>query len=96
MSELSTGWKLPSVSDTATSTTGKPSGPARQIGQHALFHGRNVLLRHHAAADPVVEPETLAARLRPDFDMDIGEFAMAARLLLVAGVLARRAGDGFR
>ena len=52
MSDESTVWYWPSVSVTAMSTTGKPSGPRVEILAHAGLDRRNVLLRHHAAGDP--------------------------------------------
>ena len=54
-SEESTVWNEPSVSATATSTTGKAQRTLMQVIDHALFDRRNEVSRHHAAGDLVLE-----------------------------------------
>ena len=54
----------------------------------ALLDRRDPLLRHGAAVDLLLELEAFAARQRADFDDHVAELAVAARLLLVAAVLA--------
>src|SRR5208283_185685 len=66
----------------------------------AGLYGREILPRHRAAVHPLGEDEALAASPRGDFDHDVAELAMPARLLLVPaahcdGVADRLAiGDG--
>ena len=60
---------------------------------HAVLDRRNVLPRDHAAGDLVDKLETLAAHHRLDLEMHIAEFAMAARLFLVPGMLLNGLAD---
>src|SRR5690606_29776619 len=60
---------------------------------HALLDGRDILPGNRAAVDFLVELKAFAAAQGPDFDDDVAELAVAARLLLVAAVLPDRAAD---
>src|SRR4051812_22587246 len=62
-------------------------GPALEILLDAFADRRDVVPRHGAADDLVVELEAGAARLRLDLDLHIGELAVPARLALVARML---------
>ena len=54
----------------------------------ALLDRRDVIARHHAAGDLVLELEAGAARQRLDVEHDVAELAVAAGLLLVAAAHA--------
>src|SRR6185295_10818234 len=54
----------------------------------AFLDGRNPLLWHRSAVDLLLETEAFAARQGTNLDDHIAKLAMAARLLLVAAVLA--------
>ena len=54
---------------------------------HALLDRRDVVARHHAAGDLLLEHEAGAARQRLDVEHDVAELAVAAGLLLVAAAL---------
>ena len=60
----------------------------------ALLDRRDVVARHHAAGDLVLELEAGAARQRLDLEHDVAELAVAAGLLLVAAALRDRLADG--
>ena len=62
----------------------------------AFLDRRDPLLRHGAAVDLLLELEAFAAADRTDFDDDVAELAVPARLLLVAAVLADRLADRIR
>ena len=62
---------------------------------HALLHRRDVIARHHAAGDPVLELEAGAARQRLDLQHRVAELAVAAGLLLVPAAHGDRFADGF-
>ncbi len=62
---------------------------------NAVLDRRNPLLRHGAAVDLLLELEAFAPAEGTDFDDDVAELAVPARLLLVAAVLADRLADGF-
>ena len=79
---------------TWTSITGKPSGPRVEPVDHALFHRADIVRRHRAADDLLVEFEAGAARHRLDLEHDVAELAMAAGLLLVPAALGDRFADG--
>jgi hypothetical protein len=59
----------------------------------ALLDTRNVFLRHRAADDLGLEDELFALRIRLEQNLDAGELAGAAGLLLVGVVLLVLAGD---
>ena len=72
--------------------TGKPASTPDLLHRlDALLDRRDVLLRHRAADDLVLELEALAGLQRLDDDLDAGELARAAGLLLVRVVDARPA-----
>ena len=60
----------------------------------AGLHRRDVLARHGAAHDLVLELEALAARERPDLQLHVAELAMATGLLLVPAVRLGALADG--
>ena len=60
----------------------------------ALLHRRDVIARHHAAGDLVLELEAGAARQRPDLHHHVAELAVAAGLLLVPAADRDRFLDG--
>ena len=79
----STGWNLPSMQRTRTSTTGKPaSGPWRPSLEHALLDRRDQVARDRAADDLVHELEPGPAGQRLDRQVADAEHALAAGLLL--------------
>src|SRR5689334_25273901 len=61
---------------------------------HALFDRRDVVSRHDAAGNAVLELEAVAARQRLDFKHHIAELAVTAGLLLVTATLRDRLADG--
>src|SRR5690606_30295776 len=72
----------------------KAKRPFGEIFANAMLDGGNILARHGAADDPLLEIEARATRQRPDFDMDIAELPMPAALSPVAGALRRHLSDG--
>ena len=56
----------------------------------AFLDRRNVIARHYAAGDLVLELESGAARQRLDLEHHVAELAVAAGLLLVAAALLDR------
>src|SRR3981189_3275669 len=67
--------------------------PMLEAVDHALLDRRNVVARHHAAGDLLLEREAGAARERLDVDHNVAELAMTARLLLVPATLGDRFAD---
>src|SRR3979490_2663380 len=67
--------------------------PMLEAVDDALLDRRNVIARHHAAGDRLLEREAGAARKRPDVEHDVAELAMTARLLLVPATLGDRFAD---
>ena len=61
----------------------KAQRPAFERIPHAGLDRGDVLARHHAAGDLVLEGEALAARQRLDLDHHVAELAVAAGLLAV-------------
>src|SRR5208282_3033121 len=61
----------------------------------AFLDRRNVVARHHAAGDLVLERKARAARHRLDVDDHVAVLAVAARLLLVTAALDDALADGF-
>src|SRR5262249_45801846 len=61
---------------------------------HALFYRWNVIARHDAAGDFLVEAEARSPRHRFDAQDDVAELAMPARLLLVPAALLDAPADG--
>src|SRR5436190_6716113 len=59
----------------------------------ALLDRRDPLFRYGAARNLFLETESFAAGQRPDFDNDVAELAMAARLLLVPAAFRDRPPD---
>ena len=59
----------------------------------ALLHGRKILPGDGAAVDVLLEAETFATGQRGEFDDDVAELAVAARLFLVAAALGHLAAD---
>ena len=96
MSLLSTEWKLPSTSVTATSTTGWPSGPFFGRRLRRLPHRGDEAARHGAADHLVLEGEAGAARPAADMQLHVGELAMPAGLPLQPRMLGDRAGGWSR
>ena len=83
ISELSTGWCLPSKHVTFTSTTGKPKRAAvLLVSSDALLDRGDELAGDHAADDRVDELEAGAALERLDAQRRDAELAVAAGLLL--------------
>src|SRR5690606_30861515 len=72
----------------AEENTGTHDGP------DALLHARDILLRHVAADDFRDELVALAGLVRLDPELDAGELARTAGLLLVRVVVLHLAGDG--
>ena len=70
-------------------------GPAGHGIAHALFHGRYVDTRDHAALDGIDKLEARAARQRLDPQTHLAKLAGAAGLLLVAVVAFGGRGGGF-
>ena len=60
----------------------------------AFLDGGNVVARHHAAGDLVLEGKARAARHRLDVEHDVAVLAVAARLLLVPAALHDAFADG--
>ncbi len=91
-SELSTAWYLPKKTSTSTSTTGLPEiTPFSSCSRTPFSTAGMNWFGIDAALDRVDEVEPLAARPGPDPELDVGELAAAAGLLLVAVVgLGRR------
>ena len=67
----------------------KAERPVLECVDHAFLDRRDVVARHHAAGDLVLEREAGAARQRLDVEHDVAELAVAARLLLVPAALRR-------
>ena len=61
---------------------------------HALLHRRDVVARHHAAGDLLLELEAGRARQRLDLEHHVAELAVAAGLLLVPAAHGDRLADG--
>ncbi len=73
---------------------GEAERPVLERVDDALFHRRNVVARHHAAGDAVLELEARVARQRLDLQHHVAELAVAAGLLLVPAALRDRLADG--
>ena len=66
---------------------GKSQRAVLERVDHAFLDRGDVVARHHAAGDLLLEHEAGAARHRLDVEHDVAELAVAARLLLVAAAL---------
>src|SRR5579875_1902469 len=62
---------------------GETERPVLEAVEHTFLHSRNIVPRHHAAGDAVLELESGSARQMLDLHDHVAELAMAARLLLV-------------
>ena len=66
----------------------------RQRVDDAFLDGGNIIARHDAAGDLLLEGKARAARQRLDVEHDVAVLAVAARLLLVAAALDDAFADG--
>src|SRR6201987_4269200 len=62
---------------------------------HPLLHRGDILARHYASGDRLVERKACAAWQRLDIEYDIAELTVSARLLLMAATLDDASTDGF-
>ena len=93
-SELSTGWSLPKKTSTSTSTTGLPEMTPFSICSRTPFSTAGMYwlgIAPPLTASTKLKP--LPRSTRPDPEVDLGELAAAAGLLLVPVVGLGVAGD---
>ena len=72
----------------------KSQWPVLERVEHAFFHRRDVIARHHTTGDLFLEFETRAARQRLDVEHHIAELTVTAGLLLVTSTLLRAFANG--